>query len=87
LFPTTFWFVAAYVVFFLARRSHGIRRTLGRALGIWLIGLALVVLAFGATVQFFGNCPLERPLKQILRPRKPDTVYSAPETAKPRRPH
>ena len=75
LFPMTFWLIMAYFVFFLARRSEGKAKVLGRALGLWILGLAAAVLLLGIYVQFFVGCPLERRVGQILSGRQDHPTY------------
>ncbi len=75
LLPATFWVVLAYVVFFLANRSEGTRKALGRVLGIWLIGLTACFLIFGAFVQFVGTCPVQRGIVTMLTGERPVPVY------------
>lgn len=85
LFPISALLALAYVVFYLAKRSEGTPRVLGRALGLWLVGLAFCVLVLGAHAQFAGQCPLERALGRVLTEEQPDTLYGAPKAVGARR--
>jgi hypothetical protein len=69
----------AYIVFFLAKRSEGITRVLGRALGLWLIGIAIVVFVLGACMQLYGTCPLDNAVIRALS-GEPEVQQIGPRT-------
>lgn len=66
MIPMTFWLVMAYVILYLQKRSEGRMRVFGRLLALWLIGLAACFLVFGAYIQFFTDCPVERRAIRLL---------------------
>lgn len=76
LLPMTFWLSMAYIVFFLAHRSDGIRQKLGRVLGLWLIGLACCFVILGAYFQLSGSCPIERIAGRIFQNESLQTYYT-----------
>jgi MFS family permease len=86
LVPATAWLVISYVVFFLADRSEGRRKALGRALGLWAIGIAICILAFGAIIEFIGDSSIKSKINKLLdQPRATKTIYDGQEPGKPGR--
>ena len=84
LIPVTIWLAVAYAVYYIAKRSTGTQRAIGRLLCIWIVAIACCFLAFGIWMQFFAECPIEGGLGRMLSGRRPaPQVMEAPRATRP----
>lgn len=71
IIPMTICLAVAYVVYYVANRSTGKQRAIGRLLCIWTVAIACCFLALGIWVQLFTECQLESRLGRMLSGRQP----------------
>ena len=84
IIPMTIWLAVAYVVYYIANRSTGKQRAIGRLLCIWAVGIASCFLALGICMQFLAECPIEGRLGRMLSGRQPaPPATEAPRATRP----
>ena len=64
LMPATMLTTLAYFVWFAAGQAQANRRRLGNYLAVWILVIALGIVACGAYVTLTGLCPMERMLSE-----------------------
>jgi len=60
LMPATTLTTAAYFVWLAAARAQGSHQRWGNYLAVWLLVIALGIVACGSYVTLAGLCPIER---------------------------
>ena len=63
-FPATFWAVVGFFVLVAASNAQGGVKTFGRALGLWVCVIAVLIPIGGLFVSVAGLCPIEQMMEQ-----------------------